>query len=246
MGRSRRAARGACLLQAGVSRKRAHARRLNITSRYAKLLAQPLRALRVRVTECYVWRPGLRGGCALNARWFVCVRGQLALAPQGNVVRSCLRHHRAKYSSPAPLQGAPALASAVRSHGSPQSSLRLETPCSPHVVSAGRLATRVARSRPALPPSPSAPEGGSLDQRTEDGRQKVRRASGFLSSVFRLLSSDSPLARFSRASQASERRFARAWMRVRRATYAVRALPTRRLKTKLRLPNCRAWLKMRV
>ena len=55
------AARGACVLQAGVSRSAASApAQHNIALRKVAPLALPSPS-RVRVTECYVGRPGLRG-----------------------------------------------------------------------------------------------------------------------------------------------------------------------------------------
>ena len=56
-----------------------------------------------RVTECYVGRPGLRRRLRVNARSFVKACGEgTRPTPHPGVVRSCLRHHRARCWCPRP------------------------------------------------------------------------------------------------------------------------------------------------
>ena len=80
----------------GVSRSAASApAQHNIALRKVARAALPSPS-RVRVTECYVGRPGLRVGCASNARRSMNTCGVgpgPPRAPEG--VRSCLQHHRA-------------------------------------------------------------------------------------------------------------------------------------------------------
>lgn len=93
----------------------------NITGRYAKLLRNRWRALRVRITP--VMSCAL-APAALSLRGLLFMRGQLRYPHTPGLVRSWLRHHRACLIAPPTRAGQPVRGRAAARHSFPAPSAR--------------------------------------------------------------------------------------------------------------------------